>query len=113
MSDRELISLAWNVRDDAIGDDASFNRCYRVWGDLFLFLERDGVAAVQVEAELYDGFMHAWIILEDGRVLDPTADQFNNDVEKYPGVYLGPPLKFHPDEWQITEGKFITTLYLR
>ena len=31
---------------------------------------------------------HIWIRLADGRVLDPTADQFGD----YPPVYLGDPL---------------------
>lgn len=39
---------------------------------------------------------HVFIRLEDGRVLDPTADQFNdNSAEALPGVYLGHEARIH------------------
>ena len=41
----------------------------------------------------YDGdetTNHFWIELEDGRILDPTADQFERASGRYPSVYLGP-----------------------
>jgi len=37
---------------------------------------------------------HYWIALPDGRVLDPTFDQFCSE-EPVP-IYLGSPTEFHP-----------------
>ena len=46
---------------------------------------------------------HIWIELADGRVLDPTADQFN-DLDfgwpALPQVYLGPPSMIHSNPFE-------------
>lgn len=50
--------------------------------------------AHQIEAELielqFPHVNHAVLRLPDGRILDPTADQFNGELVKFPKVYLGP-----------------------
>lgn len=39
---------------------------------------------------------HFWIELEDGTVVDPTADQFNRVMGiKLPAVYIGTPERIH------------------
>lgn len=53
---------------------------------------------LKVESKLIEGFVtigeaitnHYWIELPDGRIIDPTADQFN-EIKKQdmPKVYLG------------------------
>jgi len=32
---------------------------------------------------------HFWIELSDGRIVDPTADQFNDEGYEMPQIYLG------------------------
>lgn len=47
---------------------------------------RDGVLFDTDGDELY----HTWLRLPDGRILDPTADQFNEAMGKsMPPVYIG------------------------
>jgi len=42
------------------------------------------------------GWAHVFLKLGDGRVLDPSADQFNERTpESLPAVYLGPPAPIH------------------
>lgn len=50
----------------------------------------NGAELVEFCKEFRDG-NHIWILLEDGRALDPTADQFGN----YPEIYLGERLHLH------------------
>ncbi|MCA1776089.1 MAG: hypothetical protein LC676_10900 [Loktanella sp.] len=38
---------------------------------------------------------HVWILLGDGRALDPTYDQFG--IKGAPPIYLGEPTLFHTD----------------
>jgi len=43
---------------------------------------------------------HYWLELPDGQVLDPTADQFNDEdgfehLRPLPPVYIGKPLDIH------------------
>ena len=59
-------------------------------------LRLHGIEAETVESDLGE-CNHVWLQLEDGRALDPTADQFNAlfpDLAM-PPVYLGPPMKCH------------------
>lgn len=42
---------------------------------------------IHTDSIIYD---HCWITLSDGRIIDPTADQFNDILgTKMPQVYLG------------------------
>lgn len=90
MTDGELIDFASEFRSGILGDDPSAMMCAAVSWPLAAFLRCHGVdcdtptSIVQTD---YGQCNHVWIRLSDGRVLDPTADQFGN----YPPVYLGPP----------------------
>lgn len=54
---------------------------------------------------------HTWLELDDGRILDPTADQFGRpNGRRMPKVYLGPlPSWYRPETvkemWASTHGK--------
>jgi hypothetical protein len=61
--------------------------CYPLAGYL-AFL---GVDVEVCESRVGD-WNHIWLLLPDGRVLDPTADQFDATL---PVVYLGSPLALH------------------
>jgi hypothetical protein len=69
--------------------------CAAVSWPLAALLRCSGVPCETVESDLGD-CNHVWIRLEDGRALDPTADQFNFPAFKqYPPVYLGPLTELH------------------
>lgn len=62
--------------------------CFAVCGPLQPLLSLAGVETELVEAWFkreYGEQNHYWLKLPDGRILDPTADQFG-----LPAVYLGP-----------------------
>jgi hypothetical protein len=57
------------------------------------FLEVCGYKTTYIEGELWIKqtiWNHCWLELEDGRILDPTADQFNDYIDHVmPGIYIG------------------------
>jgi hypothetical protein len=70
--------------------------CAAVCWPLSTLLEVSGIPNRCVEGDLGE-CNHIWIELNDGRVLDPTADQFNYfPGQNMPPVYLGPPTAIHP-----------------
>lgn len=69
--------------------------CFAVCGPLHGLLALYGVEATIEDGEFGD-WNHFWLRLPDGRVLDPTADQFNDQLEHpLPPVYLGPAAMVH------------------
>lgn len=96
MNDSELIQFATEFREGILNGRSSFMACYMVAAPLATLLEASGVNVTLVEGDL-GKFNHFWLQLADGRVLDPTADQFNDfGFSPLPAVYLGPPAAIHP-----------------
>lgn len=101
MNDAQLIKFATSFRRGILGREASDYACFMVCAPLAPLLEMNGlnvqVRTGQIPLEGAGSINHYWIELEDGRVLDPTADQFNKWFgEGWPKVYLGPALEIHP-----------------
>ena len=89
-SDKKLIKVATEFRAGILGEDIPNMRCGMVSWPLAGHLQFLGVKCTTAEADL--GWInHVWIVLQDGRVLDPTASQFNGELGEWPPVYLGPP----------------------
>ena len=93
MTDAKLLKFVTSFRRGIVGRSGSEYMCFAVCAPLVTLLNMNGV-----ESSLRDGTVkfeigeinHFWIELADGRVLDPTADQFNRILlEKMPKVYLG------------------------
>jgi hypothetical protein len=96
MTDAELIEFATEFREGILGGAPSNWMCFAVCAPLAPLLRMSGVEAEMVEGDL-GVCNHYWLRLTDGRVLDPTADQFNaHQIEQMPPVYLGPPALIHP-----------------
>lgn len=97
MTDDEIIEFASDFREGILDGRPSAWMCAMVCWPLSTLLEMNGVPNRAVESDL--GHMnHFWLLLDDGRALDPTADQFNAMFPgmKMPAVYLGPPADIHP-----------------
>lgn len=72
-------------------------KCFALSAPMSGLLEVYGVQNKLIEGRFGD-CNHFWIELSDGRVLDPTADQFNHHNHSdapLPPVYLGPPASIH------------------
>lgn len=102
MTDKELLKLVAAFRRGLLGRRSGRMMCAVVVWPLEGFLIFHGIECKAMETmEIkFDGhigeFNHVWLQLSDGRVLDPTADQFNDlGFGPMPKVYLGKPLKIH------------------
>lgn len=91
MTDEKLIAYVQAFRDGILEGRPSDRACYMVCAPLEGLLKFEGVKCRLAEGVVGD-INHVWLVLRDGRVLDPTADQFNTTRVTLPPVYLGPPL---------------------
>lgn len=95
MTDAELVEFVTEFREGILGCDPPHMMCFAVCAPLVTFLNMHGVACKIVSGE-DDEQNHFWLVLADGRVLDPTADQFNGSQHRpLPPVYLGPSTAMH------------------
>jgi hypothetical protein len=97
MTDGELIEFTREFREGVLNGGPSTFMCAVVCWPLESLLKIHGVnlsAQMTADVRMADGDTcnHVWLKLDDGRVLDPTADQFG---DQYPAIYLGPPLIIH------------------
>ena len=95
MTDKQLVRFATSFRSGILAKNPSNWMCAAICWPLQPLLKMAGVKCEVIESDL--GHMnHVWLRLEDGRALDPTADQFNHlFLKDYPPVYLGPLLDIH------------------
>jgi hypothetical protein len=95
VTDAELVEFASEFRDGILEGDPSDFMCAAVSWPLAALLRVSGVPCETVETKevptSYGTVNHVWIKLEDGRALDPTADQFGD----FPPIYLGEPISMH------------------
>lgn len=95
MPPSRLLEYATALRAAVIADSSSAMLCMAITAPLHSALQRLGVKTLITASEL-DTCNHLFLTLDDGQVLDPTADQFNTPGSpRYPPVYLGPMLDIH------------------
>lgn len=95
MNDVELLDYAIEFRKGILGGRDSDMMCAMVSWPLAGLLNFMGIKCRTEEIDLGE-CNHIYIRLADGRVLDPTADQFNScRAEQMPPVYLGPGINIH------------------
>lgn len=88
-SDRELLRIARAAREQITLGGPSSGYCAVVCVPLATYLTRRGFPAEDVHGAVGE-WQHSWVVLGDGRILDPTADQFNRaGAARMPQVYLG------------------------
>lgn len=87
MSDEEIIKFAREFREGILDGRASQGFCYAICAPLAPLLALNGVPC-DIEEGAVGPINHYWLRLrDDGRILDPTADQFPE--LRLPRVYLG------------------------
>ena len=84
MTDKEIRQAARSFRKGMLGKRQSRLMCFAICAPLQAMLSICGCDTELVEADFGD-MNHVWLRLSDGRILDPTADQFG-----LAPVYLGP-----------------------
>lgn len=104
MTDSELLQYASEFRAAIIANGESVRMCAAISDPLSAALAVKGVATTVMESDLGE-CNHVFLKLQDGRVLDPTADQFNwCSRRKLPGVYLGSATTIHENAVERQEG---------
>lgn len=99
MTDAELIAECLAFRSGILAGRKSGGMCAVVCLALGGYLS--GIVGIKVDIiqgvtdiDAVEWCNHVWLRMPDGRVLDPTMDQFNEAMgEHFPAVYLGKP---HP-----------------
>jgi hypothetical protein len=93
MTDAQLLKFVTGFRRGIVGRGKSEYMCFAVCAPLVTLLNMHGVPSKLREGTVkfeIGSINHFWIELEDGRVIDPTADQFNRFFGRsLPKVYLG------------------------
>lgn len=96
MTDEELIYVCTEFRSGLLNNSDSTSMCAVVSWAIQGYLS--SVCNVNIECFTTDlsdntntdAANHVWLLLPDGRVLDPTYDQFGGDP-----IYLGAPTEYH------------------
>ena len=93
-TDEQIIEFAEEFRHGILDGGNPQMMCAMVCLPLAGLLSFYGIECEIVEVDLGD-CNHVFLRLRDGRVLDPTADQFTDRGCTWPPVYLGPPTELH------------------
>ena len=93
MSDKKLRRIAEDFRDGILCEGSSRRMCFMITAPLQGYLSYLGCETELIEGEIDRPdhvAQHFWLRLPDGRILDPTADQFTKpDGSAMPCVYVG------------------------
>jgi len=86
MKDEMIIQFASQFRKGLLNNNISQGMCFAVCVPLQSLLS---IGGIETELKIVDfkNNNHAFLIFNDGRILDPTADQF--PASGLPAVYLG------------------------
>lgn len=94
-TDKQLRRMCEEFRDGILGDKDSYLMCHVVSYPLQGFLASCGIECEITVGDI--GFAnHVWITLADGRIIDPTIDQYSQyDWCPKVKVYVGRELPFY------------------
>jgi hypothetical protein len=84
MTDREIIKIVKEFTKGVLGKRGTTDMCYAVCLPLQAYLAFGGIECSLTEGEVNE-YHHFWITMKDGRIIDPTADQFG-----FENIYLKP-----------------------
>lgn len=101
MNDKQLIKFSKDFTKSIleINDGKSQNMCFAVCSPLSSLISMFGITNELTECEIHidsEIYVHVYLLLKDGRILDPTADQFNDLLNtEMPLIYLGEKPKYY------------------
>jgi hypothetical protein len=90
MSNEDIKKLAKHFTAGLLQGKSTVDMCYIVCSPLVSYLNFCGIECSLTEGELNGIYHHFWITLSDGRIIDPTANQFgllNVWARKQPSYY--------------------------
>lgn len=94
---QDLIDVAMDMREPIVGNDPT-NRCFMTSVPIAAyFIECFGIEC-SISTGWFGNIAHTWIDFSDGRVLDATGEQFNENLiesMQFPEVYFGEPHPLH------------------
>lgn len=92
MTEKELHEFVSEFRAGILPGGDSYSMCFAVCAPLQALLSFHGVETELIEGDFGDDseWWHHWLKLSDGRIIDPTADQFSTHDRVMPEVYIGP-----------------------
>jgi len=73
--DKEIIRIVKEFVKGLLGNKPTVDKCYMVCSPLSAYLSFLEIENTLTEGEVNE-YHHFWITLSDGRIIDPTADQF-------------------------------------
>ena len=100
MTDKQLLKTATSFTKGLLGKRNSVGWCYGVSFSLQSYLRMCNFKTEIIEGEIKTNIglhQHFWLKLDDGRILDATADQFNSHKipSQMPRIYLGEKPKYY------------------
>ena len=92
ITDKKLIKIVKQFRRGMLGRKCGSKYCYMVCWPLQAYL-----GLLDFHTDLVEGDVcyyrywigHFWLRMDDGRIIDPTADQFSTDRRPMPEIYIG------------------------
>lgn len=88
LTDAELLELATDFRKGILDGKPSINCGFIICAPLAGYLNFIGMP-VKIIEQSFGWRRHCWLEMADGRILDPTADQFRYRLISLPPVYIG------------------------
>ena len=98
MNKKELLKMVKGFRYGLLGRKSGRKQCFVVSMPLQGFLTAIGIKTKLIEGEVcyYRHWIgHFWLEMEDGKIIDPTAEQFSTPKRKMPRVYIGAKPKWY------------------
>lgn len=93
MLDKELHKIVAGFTKGLLGNWTTESKCFMVSYPLQGYLSFLGIECELVKGEVNTPkawWGHFWVKLKDGRIIDPTIEQFNYPEDKpFKGVYIG------------------------
>jgi hypothetical protein len=93
MTDKQVAKFVLKFRSGILGGESSKSKCFAVCWPLTTLLSMCGIVNEIKHCLIKRGratWGHVVLELSDGRIIDPTADQFSTAGRPMPEVYLGP-----------------------
>lgn len=91
MTDDELVSFVQDFKSGILSGSPSNKMCFAICVPLQSYLSFLGIETELIKGDVIfpeETWEHFWLLLKDGRILDPSIDQFKQ-IKNAPSIYIG------------------------